>query len=135
MKRIFFNNSMSVFNIVTMVVGITAVIALNFVKDIPYEQLYWYKISAYGLVVLYFLKIIVQNLMLRNFVGWTSRSIQIKIGTRVNTVIAFSEVKRHSFNNGILTVKTDDKDYTFDLKNYNNKDIKKLLGIFDKYSK
>ena len=135
MKRIYFNNALSIFNITSIIIGVTAVIGLNFVKNISYEQLYWYKMTAYAFIVVVFGKTIVQNLILKNFVGWNSKTLQIKINTRKNTQIYFNEVSKYSLTQKILNIKTASQDYSFDLKDYRDRDAQKILRILKKFAK
>jgi len=135
LKRIYFNNALSIFNITSIIIGVTAVIGLNFVKNISYEQLYWYKMTAYAFIVVVFGKTIVQNLILKNFVGWNSKTLQIKINTRKNTLIYFNEVSKYSLTHKILNIKTTSQDYSFDLKDYRDRDAQKILRILKKFVK
>ncbi|AQX11385.1 hypothetical protein BAX94_09315 [Elizabethkingia meningoseptica] len=135
MKRIYFNNALSIFNITSIILGVTAVIGLNFVKDISYEQLYWYKMAAYCFIIVVFGKTIVQNVFLKNFVGWNSKTFQIKINTRKNTLIYFDQISKYSLTHKILNIDTPNQKYSFDLNNYRERDVQKILWILKKYAK
>lgn len=95
-------------------------------------QLYWYRVMAYLVVMFFFGKIIVQNLLLKNFVGWSRQAMQIKIGTRKNTMLFFDRIKKYQFQKGILQIDTNDGNHLFDLRGYSEKSINKLLRILEK---
>jgi len=131
MKRIIFHHFTSVFNLSILIVCITAIIGLNFLKDIPPQQLYWYQVGAYMLLILYFLRIFIQNVFLKNFVGWTRNSLQIKIGTRKNTLLYFDKIQQFTFRNGELKITTDEEIFHYNLKKFSPKSIQKFLRILE----
>lgn len=128
-KKIYFNNEASVTTISILMVAGLAIIGLNFVKDISPKELYAYKVSAYLLVIAIFVKKIIENLWLKNFIGWTKRILHLKINSRQIETIHRSDIKKVEFNSGILTIKTSGKNFVYDLEPYRNQDVQKLLKI------
>lgn len=135
MKRIFFNHFTSFTNWILLVGGLTAAIGLRFVDSIPAERLYWYRVTAYLIIIFFFLRIIIQNLFLKNFVGWTQQIIQIKLNSKKGIVIPFNQIKSFELKQEVLYLKTREKQLSFDLKSYRHKHVEKLLRILTKYTK
>lgn len=134
MKSIYFSNYTKAYHIIFPIGGVTILIALNFIHTIPFQQLYWYKVAAFGIIILYFAKIALENLLLKNFVRWTSGMLFIKIGTRKSTTIKFEKITGHQFHDGILTIRTFEENFTFDLKNYKSQSVQRLLKIIKTYA-
>lgn len=76
-------------------------------------------------IAIYFIR----PFLFRNYIGWNKLAMQIKVGSLTYRLITFKSIIKTSIHNGILTIETNKKSFSYGIKNIEKSSVNQLLEI------
>ena len=71
----------------------------------------------------------IRPFLFRNYLGWNKLAMQIKIDSLSYNLISFKSIRKTTINNGILSIESEKRSFTYSIRDIEKSSVNQLLEI------